>query len=64
MLRFLQLDQNLTVILLARRVTVMMAGRQLRSWVMMVVSMIKRMMSKTLSFILSCAGVHPREHQE
>ena len=46
MLRFLQLDPSLTVILLARRVTVMMAGRQLRMRMINLLEILTRWLRK------------------
>ena len=52
------------IIMIARTVTAMRVGRQLRSWMMMVVSMIKRMMTESVSYILSFIVTRPREHQD
>ena len=52
------------IIMIARTVTVMRVGRQLRRWMMMVVSMIKRMMAETVSYIMSFIGIRPRGHQD
>lgn len=52
------------IIMIARAVTVMRVGRQLRRWMMMVVSMIKRMMAETVSYFMSFIGIRPRGHQD
>ena len=52
------------IMMIDRTVTVMGVGRQLRRWMMVVMSMVKRMMAKSVSYMLSFIGIPLQDHQD